>query len=452
MIKKRFFDLRSMSCTRLIAGGYMFIIAVGTLLLSTPLASATGEANGFLNALFTATSATCVTGLVTVDTATAWSVFGQSVILCLIQLGGLGFMSFFALFSIISGKRMSLRARGLLRDSVNAAKLGGVGRLFRILLVGSLLTEAVGALLLSLAFVPQFGAKGIRYAVFHSVSAFCNAGFDIFGKEFGEYASVTGYYDNPLVLLTLSALVVIGGIGFFVWQDVFKNGNRFKKYSLHTKLALSFTAFLLVGGSLLFFFSEKNASMQDMHIGQRMLNAVFCSVTPRTAGMNSVDLTAMSPAGVFVTDLLMFIGGSPGSTAGGIKTVTVAVLLISARANLTNSGSRNVFGRSLPSDAVKKAVSVVVINLLLVCTAIIAIGLLQPSLPMSEVVFTVISAIATVGLSLFTVGEALLPASQLIIVFLMFCGRVGSMSFILLFTEKKMPSAVVLPEEEVLVG
>ena len=451
-MKKRLFDLKNMSCTRLIAGGYALIITVGTLLLMLPVASADAQGASFREALFTATSATCVTGLVVVDTASAWSAFGQAVILCLIQIGGLGFMSFFALFSMVSGKRMSLRARGLLRDSVNAAKLGGVSRLFRFLLLGTAIVEGCGALLLATVFVPQFGAKGIWYAVFHSVSAFCNAGFDLFGTAYGPYASVTGYSANPLVLLTISALVIIGGIGFFVWQDIYENKGNFKKYSLHAKVAITATAFLLIAGTVLFFISEKNASMQGMHIGDRFVNAVFCAMTPRTAGMNSVDLTKMSPAGILVTDLLMLIGGSPGSTAGGIKTVTVAVLLISARANLNNSGSRNVFGRRLPEDAVKKAVTVVVVNLSVIITALIAILCIQPELPLSETAFAVISAIETVGLSVYTLGETLLPACQFILAALMFCGRVGSMSFLLIFTEKKMPSAVVMPQEDVLVG
>lgn len=451
-MKKRFFDLRNMSCTRLIAGGYAIIITVGTLLLLLPVSSADLQSAGFREALFTAVSATCVTGLVVADTATAWSLFGQAVILCLIQIGGLGFMSFFALFSMVSGKRMSLRARGLLRDSVNAAKLGGVGRLFRFLLSGTALIEGCGALLLASVFVPQFGKKGIWYAVFHSVSAFCNAGFDIMGTQYGAYSSVTGYADNPIVLLTLSALVIIGGIGFFVWQDVYENKKNFKKYSLHAKLAISTTAFLLLAGTVIFFFTEKNASMQGMHVGERMLNAFFCSMTPRTAGMNSVDLAKMSPAGILVTDLLMLVGGSPGSTAGGIKTVTVAVLFISARANLNNSGSRNVFGRRLPDDAVKKAITVVIVNLSAIALALLAILCIQPDLPLNETAFAVISAAETVGLSVYTLGETLLPACQYILAAMMFFGRVGSMSFLLIFTEKKMPSAVVMPEESVLVG
>lgn len=441
-----------MSCTRLIAGGYALIICIGTLLLMLPAASADGMSAPPLQALFTAVSATCVTGLVVADTATAWSLFGQAVILMLIQIGGLGFMSFFALFFMVSGKRMSLRAKGLLRDSVNAAKLGGVQKLFRVILLGTLLIEAVGAVLLGFSFVPQFGAKGIWMALFHSVSAFCNAGFDILGTAFGPYASVTGYYDDPLVLLTLSVLIILGGLGFFVWQDIYENKTNFKCYSLHAKIALSATAFLLLVGAVLFFFSEKNASMQDMHIGQRMLNAVFCAVSPRTAGMNSVDLAKMSPAGILLTDILMFIGGSPGSTAGGIKTVTVAVLLICARANLTNAGSRNVFGRRLPEDAVKKALTVVVVNLSIALIALFALLCIQPELSLSDTCFTVISAIATVGLSAFTLSEVLLPVSQIILAALMFCGRVGSMSFVLIFTEKKIPSAVVMPEEDVLVG
>lgn len=441
-----------MSCTRLIAGGYALIICAGTLLLMLPAASANGLQASPLQAFFTAVSATCVTGLIVADTATTWSFFGQGIILTLIQIGGLGFMSFFALFSMVSGKRMSLRARGLLRDSVNAAKLGGVQKLFRVVLLGTLTIEAVGAVLLSFAFVPQFGAKGIWMAVFHSVSAFCNAGFDLMGTTYGPYASVTGYYNNPFVLLVLCILILLGGLGFFVWQDIYENKTAFRRYSLHAKIALTASAVLVFGGFVLFFICEKNASMQGMHIGQRLINALFCSVSPRTAGMNSVDLAKMSPAGILLTDILMLIGGNPGSTAGGIKTVTVAVLLISARASLTNSGSRNVFGRRLPEDTVKKALTVVLLYCSIVLISLFVLLCMQPGLSLSDGLFTVISAVATVGLSTVTVGEVMLPASQVLIAALMFCGRVGSMSFILLFTEKKMPSAVIKPEEDVLVG
>ncbi|MBE6813707.1 MAG: Trk family potassium uptake protein [Ruminococcaceae bacterium] len=451
-MKKRFFDLRKMSCTRLIAGGYALIICIGTLLLMLPAASADGVGAPPLQAFFTAVSATCVTGLVVADTATAWSVFGQAVILTLIQIGGLGFMSFFALFSIVSGKRMTLRARGLLRDSVNAAKLGGVQKLFRVVLLGTLVIEAVGAVLLLFAFVPQFGAKGIWMAVFHSVSAFCNAGFDILGTHFGAYASVTGYHNNPFVLLTLCVLILLGGLGFFVWQDIYENRLNFRRYSLHAKIALTASTALVLGGFVLFFICEKDASMQDMHIGQKLINALFCSVSPRTAGMNSVDFAKMSPAGILLTDILMLIGGNPGSTAGGIKTVTVAVLLISARANLTNTGSRNVFGRRLPDETIKKALTVVLVYVGIILVSLFALLCMQPEVSLSDGLFTVISAIATVGLSTVTLGEVMLPASQVLLAALMFCGRVGSMSFVLLFTEKKMPSAVVKPEEDVLVG
>ncbi len=451
-MKKRFFDLRKMSCTRLIAGGYTLIICIGTLLLMLPAASADGIGAPPLQAFFTAVSATCVTGLVVADTATAWSALGQGIILTLIQIGGIGFMSFFALFTMVSGKRMSLRARGLLRDSVNAAKLGGVQKLFRVVLLGTLTIEAIGAVLLGFVFVPQFGAKGIWMSVFHSVSAFCNAGFDLFGAEFGEYASVTGYYNNPFVLLILSVLILLGGLGFFVWQDIYENKTNFKNYSLHAKIALTVSAVLVLVGTLLFLISERNAAFADMHIGQRLLNALFCSVSPRTAGMNSVDLTAMSSAGILLTDVLMIIGGNPGSTAGGIKTVTVAVLLISARASLTNTGSRNVFGRRLPDETIKKALTVVLVYVGIILVSLFALLCMQPEVSLSDGLFTVISAIATVGLSTVTLGEVLLPASQVLLAMLMFCGRVGSMSFVLLFTEKKMPSAVVKPEEDVLVG
>ena len=282
-MKKKLFDLRKMSCTRLIAGGYALIICIGALLLMLPAASADGVSAPPLQALFTAVSATCVTGLIAVDTACSWSLLGQAVILTLIQIGGLGFMSFFALFSIISGKRMSLRARGLLRDSVNAAKLGGVQKLFRVILLGTLAIEAIGAVLLMLSFVPQFGAKGIWMAVFHSVSAFCNAGFDLLGSTYGQYASVTGYYDNPLVLLTLSALILLGGLGFFVWQDIYENKTNFRRYSLHAKIALLASALLVFGGAVLFYvlcdelfidFYVLFSQVRDHHMNK--LNILFC--------------------------------------------------------------------------------------------------------------------------------------------------------------------------------
>lgn len=440
-----------MSHAQIIAIGYMLVIVAGTFALMLPISSRQGETTKFSEALFTATSATCVTGLVVVDTASHWSLFGQCIILVLIQIGGLGFMTMGVMFAMLMKKTISLKMRGLLQESMNSIQLGGVVKLARMVLKGTLIVEGLGAVALLFVFVPQFGiGKGIYFSVFHSVSAFCNAGFDLMGTITGEYSSFTGYADNVWLNITLMLLITLGSIGFFVWNDIKKNKRHVKKYNLHTKITISTTLLIFVVSSALFFLFEKDGLMKDMGAKETILASLFSSVTPRTAGFNTIDTGALSNSSQLLTMVLMFIGGSPGSTAGGVKTVTIAVLMVYVWSNLRSETGCNIFGRRLPDEAIKKACNVVILNLLLAVTAIIAISYIQP-LKINELMFEAFSAIGTAGMSVGITRE-LTAASRLVIIILMFCGRIGSMSFALSFTERKQVPPVKLPEENVLIG
>lgn len=443
--------LKSLSYTRMIALGYFLTIALGTLFLSLPVASRNHQFPGLLNALFTSTSATCVTGLVVFDTYTHWSLFGQIVILILIQIGGLGFMTIVTMFSFLLKRRIGLRERSLLRESVNTMYIGGIVRLTKKVLFGTLLFESVGAILLSFRFIPKMGwLEGIYNGVFHSVSAFCNAGFDIMGK-YGQFSSLVGYSDDYLVNFTIMALIIIGGIGFFVWDDIYKHKYDFKKYQLHTKIVLVVTTLLTILGAISFYFLEKENLFVGMSAKEKMLASVFCSVTPRTAGFNTVDTGALTSASKLLTVVFMFVGGSPGSTAGGIKTVTVAVILISLWSSLKNRKYDNVFGRRLEDHALRRASAIGTINMFLILVASILVCSTNNSLTMGDVLFETTSAIGTVGLSSGIVTR-MNAFAQTIIILLMYCGRVGSMSFALLFAEHGVPSSVVNPKEKINIG
>lgn len=442
---------RRMSHAQIIALGYLLLIIAGTLALMLPVSSQQGETTKFLEALFTATSATCVTGLVVVDTASHWSIFGQCVILLMIQIGGLGFMTMGVMFAMLMKKTISLKVRGLLQESMNSIQLGGVVKLAKMIVKGTIIVEALGAFALLFVFVPRFGiGKGIYFSIFHSVSAFCNAGFDLMGTTTGEYSSFSGYADNAWLNITLMTLITVGGIGFFVWSDVKKNKLNVKKYNLHSKIAISTTLIIFVVSSVLFFLFEKDGLMKEMGVKEAILASAFSSVTPRTAGFNTIDTGALSNSSKLLTMLLMFIGGSPGSTAGGVKTVTATVLVVYVWSNLRNETGCNIFGRRLPDEAIKKACNVVVLNLLLAITAVIVVSYIQP-LQVDELMFEVFSAIGTAGMSTGITRE-LTSASRLVMIVLMFCGRIGSMSFALSFTERKQVPPVKLPEENVLIG
>lgn len=439
----------NLSQMQMIAIGFFLIIMAGTLLLMTPAASRAGEMTDFLTALFTATSSTCVTGLVVTDTFMHWSRFGHIIILTLIQIGGLGFITLGFGFSLFLRRKISLRQRGLLRESVNVLNWDGIVKLAKRIIQGTVLFEGIGAVILTLCFLPKMKfTEALFYGVFHSISAFCNAGFDLMG-QFG-FSSFVGYNTNWVVCLTLIALILIGGIGFFVWNDLYLHKWHLRKYALHTKIVLCTTAILTLGGAVLFFLLEKNHLFADMSNSSAVLNALFCSVTPRTAGFNSIDTGALTETSKLLTIILMFIGGCPGSTAGGIKVTTLVVLLLYLKSTLSRADSVNIFGRSIQKEAVLKAASVFTMNLFLSMVATFLICSLQ-NLDLTAIIFEVVSAISTVGMSTGITSGLTIPG-KIIIILLMYIGRVGSLSFAMSFTDKKKLAHVRQPAEPISIG
>lgn len=444
--------LNNLTYVRIIAMGYLAVILVGTVFLMMPFSTVSGKGSGFFTALFTATSATCVTGLVVVDTATYWTLAGQIIILCMIQIGGLGFMTFGIFMALLLKKRISLKARGLLQESMNYMQMGGVIRLARTVFYGTMCIEGIGAMLLAFRFIPLFGfGKGVYYSIFHSVSAFCNGGFDLMGGYSGQYSSLVSFYGDGLINIVIMLLIILGGIGFFVWGDLRNNMFCWKKYMLHTKITIFSTLILLIGGTVLFWIFESDNLLKDMSVWEQFLSALFSSVTARTAGFNTIDTAGLTPASKLLTMVLMFIGGSPGSTAGGVKTVTITVLILYVWSNLRDSRGVNIFHRRLDDEMIRKASNVVVISLLMAVTAIIFICYVQPVLPVEDVMFEVFSAIGTVGMSTGLTRDLTL-ASRIMIILLMYCGRIGSMSFALSLIERKNTAPVQFPVEKIMIG
>lgn len=440
-----------LSNLQVIALGFFIMIAIGTALLMLPWATRVPGGASLGDALFTATSASCVTGLVLRDTGTYWSTFGQTVIILLIQIGGLGFMTISTLFLLLLRRRLGLRQREVMVDSVSYTQLGGLVPFVRRIFQVTVLAEGLGAVLLALRFVPQFGlGRGIYYGVWHAVSAFCNAGFDLMGSHSGEFSSFVAYAGDPLVSLTLMALILVGGLGFLVWDDLAVNTWHWRRYRLQTKLVLVVNLVLVLGGGVLFFLLERTNLGAGRPLGEQVLTALFDAVTPRTAGFNTTDTAALSSGSTLLTILLMFVGGSPGSTAGGVKTTTVAVLLLHTISGVRREQSTTAFGRSIGDDELKKATSVFFTNLLLALGGAPAICAFQ-ALPLQEVLFETFSAIGTVGMST-GLTRSLVPLSQVVIIFLMYCGRVGSISFAVALLEKKARPPVTLPRENVAIG
>ena len=447
MLLQKFKHLSGM---QLIALGFFLLIMTGALLLMLPVSSRTGEVTPFLSALFTATSASCVTGLIVYDTYTHWSLFGQLVIITLIQIGGLGFITIGTAVSLILRKRISLKQRGWIKESFNVLDIGGVVRLIKLVLKGTLFFEGIGALLLFTRFYPTMGlAQSIYYSIFHSISAFCNAGFDIMGK-YGPYSSFTAYYNDPVVSFTICGLILIGGLGFIVWSDLAKNKWHFKKYSLQTKMVLSVSAVLVFGGAFLFYIIEGNRLYTDMDPLGKICSSFFNAVTPRTAGFNTTDTSALSEGGKLLSIILMFIGGGSGSTAGGVKMSTFFVLLLHLRSTLLRTHGTNVFGRRIEDSMITKASAVLCTYLFLCVAATLAICGMQ-NFPIGDTFFEVVSAICTVGMTTGLTGS-LNGISHLILIFLMYVGRLGSLSFALSFTDHKKPSHVMQPVERINIG
>lgn len=423
---------RHFSPTQIIAVAFAVIILLGALLLTLPAASRNGVSCGFRPALFTATSATCVTGLVLYDTWSQWSGFGQVVILCLIELGGLGFMTAASFVIFLLRRRVGLRQRMVMAQALSVSDMDGIVRLQKWVLCGSLLIQLAGALILTAHFAPAYGlTRAIRWGVFHAVSAFCNAGFDIFGAlEPGSSLAV--FQTDPVVLLTLGALVVLGGLGFFVWEEVIRVHN-WRKFSVYTKLVLLMTSFLILTGAVVFCLLEWNnpATIGDMTVPQKLLNGLFQSITVRTAGFAAVDQAGLSEAGKAVTIVLMLIGGSSGSTAGGVKTVTVVVLLLFFGSRLRSKETVSVFKRSIPQKQVLDAMTIVGIMILLAMFGGVCISA-GSGTDFTDALFESVSALGTVGLSAGVTPSLSVPAQILIIVYMYF-GRVGVLTLSLGF-------------------
>lgn len=436
--------------TQWIAVGFFTIIMCGTLLLMLPVSSRGPGGTPFLPALFTATSATCVTGLVVVDTYQHWSLFGQLVILAMIQVGGLGFVTFGVTIMLMMGKKIGLGDRGLLKDSVNTLEIGGIVRLTKLIIKGTLLIEGLGAVLFAIRFIPEFGlAEGAYYGIFHSVSAFCNAGFDLMGR-FEEYSSLTRYPNDWLINLTAVSLILIGGLGFVVWRDIHKNRLNVRKYTLHTKMVLTALGVLVVVPTILFWILERNGVLSGMNVSGQFLGSLFAAVTPRTAGFNTTDVAGLGDAGKLLTLILMLIGGNPGSTAGGVKTTTVMVLLLYVVSMIQRTDGVNIYGRRLEDHLIEKAAVVFTLTLTLALTASFIICAVD-GLPLVDVLLETFSAVDTVGMST-GITRQLSNVSRLIIILLMYCGRIGSLSFALAFTDKRQKSSVRQPMERINIG
>lgn len=436
--------MKKLSYSRIIALGFLAVILLGTVMLMLPVSSADGKWTPFSDAFFTAVSAQCVTGLVVVNTATYWSRFGQIVILLLIQSGGLGFITIGVFFTTMLKRKLKLRQRSLFQESMNTLEMSHTAVFTKKIMLGVFLIEAVGAVVLTCCFMKnQPFLTALYNGVFHSVSAFCNAGFSTFD---GNLAS---YCNDYVVNITVMALITVGGLGFIVWDDVYKNRFHVKKYKLHTKIVLLMTVVITLAGSMLLFVSEKNAACSDLTVPQQITAAFFNTVTARTAGFNTVDLAKMSEGGKFVMVVIMFIGGSPGSTAGGIKTTTFTVIVAFLIANFSRTRA-HLFGKRFEDDAVKKATAVMSTNLFLIVIATAFLSLISP-FKLGDILYETVSAMSTVGV---TVGitDKFPLLGRYILAMLMYLGRIGSLTFAVSFFEKKKKVTINYPCESISIG
>ncbi|MGN0152744.1 MAG: TrkH family potassium uptake protein [Wujia sp.] len=431
--------------------GFLFVILTGSILLMLPVSSRSGNATSFFDALFTATSATCVTGLVVHDTVTYWSAFGQAVILILIQIGGMGVVTIAVSLVTISGRKIGLMQRSTMQESIAAHSVGGIVRLTGFILKATILIELTGALLMLPGFWRELGPlKGIWYALFHSISAFCNAGFDLMGAE-KPFSSLTAYSANGFVNIVIIALIVAGGIGFLTWDDIKNKGIHFRKYRMQTKVILITTAALIIFPFCFFLFGEFSKPVWNgMSQKEKIMAALFQSVTPRTAGFNTVDLTLLGEAGQTIMIILMLTGGSPGSTAGGMKTTTLAVLFMTLYAVFRRKEDTECFGRRIDDSVIKNAATILMMYLTLFLTGGIIISCIE-GLPMRICLFETASAIGTVGLSL-GITPALGMVSRLILIILMFFGRVGGLTLVFAASSDRQRNVSRLPKEKITVG
>ncbi len=444
--------LNTLTSTQMVALGFLCVILVGAFVLTTPAATRDGISTPFIDALFTATSATCVTGLVVVDTFTYWSALGQVVIMLLIQIGGLGFMTIATLISFAVGRKITLRERLLMVESYNQPEIQGIVVLTKRVILLTLGMEAIAALIMSISLIPEYGlGMGLYKSMFMAVSSFCNAGFDVFGDR-GAFTSYTTFFNNYILMYTTMALIVVGGLGFNVWMDIIRY-RKLGRLRIHTKIALITTGALIVIGAVIIGGSEwGNVTMNHMTVFEKVTNALFHSVTPRTAGINSLSTADMTSVSKFTTILLMFIGGSPGSTAGGIKTVTFAVITLGMLSVVRGSRDINVFKKRISIGTFFNAVAITMIATAVLFAAVILLSAFE-TFDFLDLLYEAVSAFGTVGLSL-GITSGLRSVSKFILICLMFFGRVGvlTMAFALLAKLKKDSPAIRYPEAKVMVG
>lgn len=435
-----------LSSFQIILLGFAAVIFIGAFLLALPISSKSGEWTSFIDALFTSTSAVCVTGLVVFDTATYWTIFGQVVILILIQIGGMGVVMVAASVALLSGKKIGLFSRSTMKESISAPNVGGVVRLVGFVLKGIFIIELIGALIMLPNFCIDYGAEGIWMAIFHSISAFCNAGFDIMGAKSGSFSSLTTFSAQPIISITIMLLIIIGGIGFLVWDDVCKHKWRIKKYRTQSKVVLLVTGILIIFPAIYFFFFEFNS----LPIGERILVSLFQAITPRTAGFNTTDITIMSGTGLILMIALMLIGGSPGSTAGGMKTTTIAILFSSTISIFRKKDNAELMKRRIDDSTVKNAVAIFLMYITLFVLSGMIISSIE-GLPILTCLYETASAIGTVGLTL-GITPSLSVVSKLILMVLMFLGRVGGLTLIYAAFGGNRKQVSKLPIDNITVG
>ena len=453
MVRKKKFTL---STTQIILLSFLAVILIGSVLLALPISSVSGDAVPYLDALFTATTSTCVTGLVTLPTVSTWSVFGQIVILLLIQIGGLGVITVMSGLMILLNKKMGIGDRLLIQDAFNLNSMSGLSQFVKKVLFGTIIIEGIGAILYMIVFIPEFGARGIWISIFNSVSAFCNAGIDIFAEN-----SLCDYATNPLINAVTSVLIILGGLGYIVWWDVLrvmksrsgKNIKVFKHLTLHSKIAITVTAGLIfVGAIFIFIFEYANPlTIGGLSLFDKIQVSFFQSITTRTAGFASIPQENLTNASATISIILMIIGGSPVGTAGGVKTVTFAILVCSAFATIRNKKSATLFGRRISEESIKKAVAVVV-AFLTICTASTVLLMATNSVSAFDAVYETVSATATVGLSR-NLTSTLNELGKLIIIVTMYLGRVGPISLAVAIGSKNESQNVISePTEDISIG
>lgn len=449
-----------LSVWQYLAIGYLVVILLGSILLSLPFATENGTPTVYIDAIFTAVSATCVTGLIPVDTATHWNAFGEIVILLMIQLGGLGFMTIVATLFRIVGRNMGQYERRALMLSAGEEERNDLRRLLSRIIIGTLIFELAGAAILSIRFIQDFGfGKGIYYSIWHSISAFCNAGFDLMGGVFdgAKFVSLTHYAADPIVSLTISFLIIFGGIGFCLWDDVVETRCNVKKFRLQTKVVLWVTAIILLVSTLLFLFFERNNTAFGDTFGEKLLSCFFAAVTPRTAGFNTIDFANYSDSSFFLTVILMFIGGGSGSTAGGIKITTFAVIVMGMISVFRGKRDIEIGKRRVHSALLRQALAIAVAFLTIATVSTLIVCSLEqnnPTLlgaPFKAVLFEVFSAIGTVGLSM-SLTPTLTVASKIILMLLMYLGRVGVLTLAFAFGEQKQTAEIKKPVDTLLIG